>query len=103
MNMEIIRAYPLLFIIIVVLPVLGGIVTAYIGFDNLSERVKTDRHQAIVESSLTGIQRHLSEIEKKEAVIKRYEHSLQQSNIRDATIEAVLSQYDRQRLAAQRF
>lgn len=38
-----------------------------------------------------------------EAVLRRYETALHESNLRDATLEAMLGQYERQRLAANRF
>ena len=60
--MEIIRSYPFLFVFMVIAPVIAGLVTAYIGFDNLRVRLKSDRHQAQVESVLTQLSARIEDL-----------------------------------------
>lgn len=62
--MEIIRTYPLLCFLTVLVPFLAGCVTAYIAWDNLKERLRTDRHHSKVESTLGAIQTQVGELTK---------------------------------------
>jgi hypothetical protein len=80
-----------------------GAITAYIGYDNLRERLKMDRHQVRVESLLAGIEARVGSLGNNEEILRRYEQALKTSNMRDATLEAVLAQYARQRIAADQF
>lgn len=101
--MEIIRLYPILFLLTVLVPLIGGGVTAYVGYDSLLRRQKADRHQNVVESSLNQIQGGVEALGHTEEILQRYERTLRASNMRDATLEAVLAQYERQRIAANQF
>ncbi len=101
--MEIFRTYPIQFFFVVILPLVAGIATAYIGYDNLKVRLGNAKHNAWVESSLRQVQTGVDNIGRNEQILKRYEKTLQAYDVKDSTLAAVLAQYDRQRHAAEQF
>ena len=97
--MELIKAYPIIFAFTVVLPVLGGLVGAYMGWDSLKNRHEDQVHKQHVESELTSINKHISPISDQITIIQRYERSLAESNHKDLVVTAVLGQYKKMKSA----
>ena len=83
--------FPILFPLMVIIPLFGGMVGAYLGFDNLRERVETSAHQARVESELDQIKVPVE-------VLRRYETALQNNQQNTEVIQRILRQYDQLRL-----
>jgi hypothetical protein len=53
--MELFRTFPLLSLFLMGAPLAGGFVGAFLGFDNLKERLETNRNRARVETALDEI------------------------------------------------
>ena len=87
---EIFRAYPLLFVLLVFLPLGGGAVGAYLGYDNLRERLATERHRERVETSLDQLKTPVE-------ALRRYEAQLSADAQTDEALRLVISQYDQLR------
>ena len=68
--MEIIKAYPLLFVFTVALPFLGGIIGAYVGWDSLKGRFDDNRNKAIVSEKIETHDSTLNKIVSKEFIIE---------------------------------
>jgi hypothetical protein len=101
--MEALRLYPLMFLFTVVVPVLVGVVTAGIGYDNLRGRARGEHQQREIASTLSAIKARVGDLGDSEAILHRYEQSLAKADFRDATLQSVLAQYSRLRQAADRF
>jgi len=99
--MEIIKAYPLIFLLTVLLPFAGGIVGAYLGWDALQSRVKDEKHKNTVEDQLNNISRLLVPLTEKAELFKTYEQVLAAANEKDQYLLAVISQYERLKKAAE--
>ena len=63
---EIFRIFPLLSIFLIVVPLAGGVVGSYLGYDNLAERLEANRHRDHVETAL-------DELKTPVETIRRYE------------------------------
>lgn len=100
---EIIKAYPIIFLFTVILPVLGGMVGGYIGWDSLKSRYKDDIHKQQVQESLTAIDSKLKPISNQIAIIQRYETELAKHNQKDEILTAVLAQYKKMKQATVQF
>jgi hypothetical protein len=101
--MDLIRAYPLIFLFTVLLPFFGGIVGAYMGWDALKGRARTERHQNFVESRLTDISAALPQLEEKAATIRMYQQVQDAAKSKDQYLVTVLAQYERMKNAAEVF
>lgn len=77
---EIIRTYPVLFALLVILPffggVIGGVVGAYLGWDSLKGKYEVKRHKAKVESKIISLDESdtiqkdiLQQLEDKERIV----------------------------------
>ncbi|THJ12155.1 MAG: hypothetical protein CAF43_005755 [Nitrospira sp. CG24C] len=97
--MELIKAYPVIFLLTVVLPFAGGLVGAYLGWDALNTRVKNEDHRTKVESQLTDLDRKLAPLADQIATLHSYEQALARANERDQVLSAVLVQYERMKFA----
>ncbi len=100
---EIIRAYPLIFLFTVILPVLGGMVGGYIGWDSLVSRQKDSIHKKHIQVSLKDIDSKLEPITNQIATIQRYESELTKYNQKDEVLSAVLAQYKKMQQATVQF
>lgn len=101
--MDLIKQYPFIFALTVIMPVIAGFVTAVIGWDNLVSRAKNEAHRAKVESQLSQINERLGPLNDQLTMIRVYEKVLAQANERDQVLSAVLAQYERMKLAAEAF
>jgi hypothetical protein len=90
--LEILRAFPLLSIFLIVVPLAGGFVGSYLGYDNLAERLETNRHRAFVESSL-------DELKTPVETIRRYEAQLSAGQQNTDVLRSIIRQYDQLRSA----
>jgi hypothetical protein len=89
---ELFRTFPWLSVSLIVLPFAGGIVGAYLGFDNLNERLETTRHRAHVETML-------DEIKVPVETIRRYEAQSSADQQKTNVLRSIIRQYDQLRSA----
>lgn len=68
--MEILKAYPLLFIFTVALPFLGGIIGAYVGWDSLKGRYDDNKNKVIISAKIETHDSTLNKIESKDSIIE---------------------------------
>ncbi len=69
---EVIRAYPLLFVLLVVGPFVGGMVGTYLGYDNLSARLQNERQSDRIERRADGISNEISSLKPPLDTLRRY-------------------------------
>lgn len=101
--LEIIKIYPLIFLCTVILPVIGGLVGGYIGWDSLKSRHKDSIHKQEIKDSISSIDSKLEPITSQIAVIERYEKELSYHNQKDEVLSAVLAQYKQMKKATEDF
>lgn len=101
--MELIKQYPLLFLLTVIAPVLVSLGTAVLGWVNLQNLAKDDAHKASVEKHLSEIGGNVGALKDQITTIRNYEAVLAQANQRDQVLSAVLAQYERMKAAAEAF
>lgn len=68
--MEIIKAYPIIFILIVALPFFGGIIGAYVGWDSLKNRFKDNIHKETVNETIISHDSTLNTLLSKDEVVQ---------------------------------
>lgn len=100
---EIIKIYPLIFIFTVILPIIGGLVGGYMGWDSIKSRNEDRVHKREVEKSIKAIDAKLDPITSQIAVIERYEKELSSHNQKDEVLSAVLAQYKQMKKATEEF
>lgn len=100
---EIIKIYPLIFLFTVILPVIGGLVGGYMGWDSLKSRHEDNLHKQEVKESIQSIDSKLEPITSQIAVIERYERELTSHNQKDEVLSAVLAQYKQMKKATDDF
>ncbi|MEZ9066325.1 hypothetical protein [Vibrio atlanticus] len=100
---EVIKAYPLIFIFTVILPLGGGLVGSYLGLDSLKSRLEDDLHKEKLERSLGSIDESLAPITTQLKTIQRYELALSKYDQKDEVLNAVLSQYRNMQTALNNF
>lgn len=100
---EIIKIYPLIFLFTVILPVIGGLVGGYMGWDSLQSRHSDSVHKQEVKESIQSIDSKLEPIASQIAVIERYEKELSSHNQKDEVLSAVLAQYKQMKKATDDF
>jgi hypothetical protein len=100
---EIIKIYPMIFIFTVIVPLLGGLVGSYIGWDSLKSRHSDSLHQKELKTSLKNIDSRLEPITDQIAILQRYEKELSKHNQKDDVLSAVLSQYIKMKSATENF
>lgn len=91
--LEVIKAYPLIFILTVIIPFGGGIVGSYLGWDALKGRIDDGAHKAKLEKALNNIEDNLNPIADQIKTIQRYESTLSEYDQKDTVLAAVLEQY----------
>ncbi len=101
--MDIFRAYPWVFIFTVFLPIAGGLVGAYLGFDALRNRYEDDHHKAEVSSQLSNISSQMGAFTNNLTIVQEYAKLLEQANEKDEVLNAVLMQYTRMKEASEAF
>lgn len=101
--LEIIKVYPLIFIFTVILPVIGGLVGGYIGWDSLKSRHEDRIHKRDLQNSINAIDEKLGPITTQIAVIERYEKELLLHNKKDEVLSSVLTQYKQMKKATEQF
>jgi len=89
---DILRVFPLVFILVIVVPLLGGVVGAYLGYDSLVERLEAKNHREHVEQEL-------DELKLPVETIRRYETQLSADQQNTGVGRAILRQYDQLRNA----
>jgi hypothetical protein len=89
---EVFRTFPLLSIFWIVVPLAGGFVGSYLGFDNLNERLETNRHRQHVEIALDQIKTPVE-------TIRRYEAQLSATQQNADVLRLIIHQYDQLRSA----
>jgi hypothetical protein len=68
--MEILKAYPLLFIFTVALPFFGGIIGAYVGWDSLKGRYDDNKNKVIISAKIENQDSTLNKIVSKDSIIE---------------------------------
>ncbi len=101
--MDPIKAYPIIFILTVLLPMAGGFVGAYLGYDALKSRYEDDVHKTEISAKLEKISSQIAPAASLLPVIQQYAKSLEQANEKDAVLNAVLMQYTRMKQASEEF
>lgn len=89
---EIVRVFPLVSILVIVIPLLGGGVGAYLGYDSLVERLEARNHREHVEKELDALKLPVE-------TIRRYETQLSADQQNTGVVRAILRQYDQLRNA----
>jgi hypothetical protein len=91
---EVVRAYPLLSLLLMAVPLFGGIASgvigAFLGFDSLQQRVATDRQNDHVNSAL-------DELKVPVDTIRRYELLLSHNDQNTGILKMIIRQYDQLR------
>lgn len=93
--LEIIKSYPLVFVLTVIFPLGGGVVGAYLGIDALKSRLSDDRHKTKIEQSLDNIDEKMQPLSNQISTIQRYEAALSEYDQKDAVLTSVLKQYQK--------
>ncbi len=91
---ELLRVYPLLCIALIVVPLFGGFVGAYLGYDNLTTRLANERQQQRIENRQEAIKQQLDVLQVPVETIRHYEQSLQAQGRGLDVLHRILSQYD---------
>jgi hypothetical protein len=89
---DLFRTFPLLSLFLIVVPFAGGVVGSYLGFDNLNERLETNRHRSQVETALDQIRTPVE-------TIRRYEAQLSAVQQNTDVLRSIIRQYDQLRSA----
>ncbi|MGO9427555.1 hypothetical protein [Rhodoblastus sp.] len=87
---EIFRIYPLLSLALMIGPFVGGVIGAYLGFDNLKGRLETNQHNERVEKSLDQIKIPMETVRRYETLASKYEHNT-------SLLQLIIRQYDQLR------
>jgi hypothetical protein len=95
---EVIRSFPLLAILLIAVPLVGGVasgfVGAYLGYDNLTARLARERQQQRIESKAEEISQALKNISIPVETLRRYEQQAQANDQNLDVLKRILSQYD---------
>lgn len=100
--MDPIKAYPIVFVLTVILPMAGGFVGAYLGYDALKSRYEDDVHKTEISAKLEKISNQIAPAATLLPVIQQYAKSLEQANEKDAVLSAVLVQYTHMKQATEK-
>jgi hypothetical protein len=101
--MEIIKLYPLMFFLTVIVPVLGGTVGGLVGWESLKSKLQDEQHKQQLQDSLGSINEKIDPITSQIATLQRYESELSSYNQKDEVLSAVLAQYKKMKSAAKTF
>ncbi|WP_206747775.1 hypothetical protein, partial [Vibrio lentus] len=102
-RMEIIKLYPLMFLLTVIVPVLGGAVGGLVGWESLKSKLQDEQHKQQLQESLGSINEKIDPITSQIATLQRYESELTNYNQKDEVLSAVLAQYRKMKSAAETF
>src|SRR5712691_6946823 len=91
---EVVRNYPLLWIALVFTPLAGGIVGAYLGFENLSTRLAREQQQQRIESRQEAIKNQIDGLSIPIESLRHYERALQAQGQNFDVLRLILAQYD---------
>jgi hypothetical protein len=91
---EVLRSFPLLSVALVLTPLVGGIVGAYLGFDNLSSRLASEKQQQRTEARQEAIKTQIDGLSVPIETLRRYEHALQDQGQSFDVLRRVLLQYE---------
>ena len=100
---NIVKLYPLIFFFTVILPVIGGLVGGYMGWDSIQSRYNDSLHKQELKESIQAIDSKLAPITSQIAVIERYENELSSHNQKDQVLSEVLAQYKQMKKATEDF
>jgi hypothetical protein len=93
---EVFRTFPLLAVLLIVVPFAGGIISglvgSYLGLDNLSARLETKRNRDQVVTALDQIKIPVE-------TIRRYESQLSEAQQNTSVLRLIIMQYDQLRSA----
>jgi hypothetical protein len=87
---EVVRTFPLLALCLIALPVIGGLVGGYLGFDTLQQRVEDDRRHKHVDDALEHLKTPVE-------TLRRYEATLSSSEQNTNVLRMIIRQYDQLR------
>src|SRR5262249_15175210 len=99
MMLEVLRMYPILTCAFVLFPLLGGFVGAYVGFDNLSERVTRKQQQEQADARQLALRQQIEGLAVPVETVRRYEETLRAQGQSFDVVRRVLSQYDQLKTA----
>jgi hypothetical protein len=95
---EIIKSYPLLFVLLVIGPCIGGMIGTYLGYDNLAARLRNEQQADRIEQRSGKIGEDIKELQLPIETLKRYEHLLAAAGQNRGVFERILKQYDQLRV-----
>jgi hypothetical protein len=95
---EIIKSYPLLFVLLVIGPCIGGMIGTYLGYDNLAARLRNEQQADRIEQRAGKIGEDIKELQLPIETLKRYEHLLAAAGQNRGVFERILKQYDQLRV-----
>jgi hypothetical protein len=91
---EIVRNYPILSVLLIVGPLMGGIIGTYLGYDNLSARLQNERQQDRIEGKAERIRGDLEKLSVPIETLRRYESSLGAAGQNGEVLKRLIAQYD---------
>lgn len=100
---ELFQAYPIAFLVSIVLPLITGVIVAWGGYDTLKARSESDRQLERIEKNTDATLKALPDVGKTIDILHRYESTLSQYGNRDQALTAVLQQYQQIKAASGMF
>jgi hypothetical protein len=91
---EVLRHYPFLSVALVVMPLAGGFVGAYLGFDNLSGRFANERRQQRDELREQEIKKQLDSLAIPVEALRRYEQLVEAQGTGFDLLRVIIAQYE---------
>jgi len=100
-KMEIIKAFPLLFLLTVALPFVGGVVGAYIGWDSLKNRFEDNINKEIITEKIKSHESTINKIVSKESIVELGDRAIANGD-REAylKLDHIVKQFGTERNAA---
>jgi hypothetical protein len=100
---EVLRTYPLLSVVLILVPLVGGIasgiVGAYLGFDNLTDRLQREQQQQRFEARQEALKNQLDTLAIPVETLRRYEAELRADGQSFDILRRLLAQFDQLRTA----
>ncbi|WP_441256017.1 hypothetical protein [Tardiphaga sp. 285_C5_N1_2] len=92
--LELVKSYPLAYLLLVIGPVVAGIFGALVGYENLATRLRNDKQNDRIESRGDQIVTEVKELKVPIETLKRYEAQLDAAGQNTEVLKVLLRQYD---------
>jgi hypothetical protein len=100
---EVLRHYPLMAMLLILVPLVGGVLSgaigAYLGYDNLNSRLQREQQQHRIEARLDAIRDQSNNLAIPIESLRRYEAELQAQGQNFDVLRRVVAQFDQLRSA----